>query len=38
MGSKAAVQLFDIIVENTMASLDQEHLNIAILNKANIPD
>ena len=38
MGSKATVQLFDIIVENTTAELDQEHLNIVILNKACIPD
>lgn len=38
MGAKATVQLFDIIVENTMASVNQEHLNIAILNKASIPD
>ena len=38
MGAKATVQLFDIIVENTRASIDQEHLNIVILNKASIPD
>lgn len=38
MGSKATATLFDLIVDNTLALNDQEHLDIIVLNKASFPD
>ena len=38
MGSKATATLFDLIVDNTLALKDQEHLDIVVLNKASFPD
>lgn len=38
MGSKATATVFNLIVDNTLAKTDQEHLNIAVLNIADIPD
>lgn len=38
MGSQATATLFDFIVNHTKAETDQQHLNLAILNRADIPD
>lgn len=38
MGPAATVDLFDLIVENTQAACDQEHIHILIDNNTNIPD
>lgn len=38
MGPAATVDLFDLIVENTQAACDQEHIHILIDNNSAIPD
>ncbi|MCL1797161.1 MAG: amino acid racemase [Eggerthellaceae bacterium] len=38
MGSKATVAAFDRIVDYTLATCDQEHINIIVLNDARIPE
>ena len=38
MGSQATTKMFDLLVENTIAMKDQEHLNVVILNYASMPD
>lgn len=38
MGSQATAKMFDLLVENTSATNDQEHLNVAIVNYASMPD
>ncbi len=38
MGPMATQLLYKMIIENTVASCDQEHINMIILNHAEIPD
>lgn len=38
MGTKATANLYEKIIDYTNATVDQEYLNIAIMNKASIPD
>ncbi len=38
MGSQATAKMFNLLVENTSATNDQEHLNVVIINYASMPD
>lgn len=38
MGPEATVDLFRLIVDNTAATKDQDHINVVVLNKATLPD